>query len=72
MFGYPGFCLIFILSKNKGFQSGALTKMPTPFPSMEEFSLDIQKFTSYSDLFTTYLEVYNKQRLNFPKITKPY
>ena len=26
--GQPGFCLIFILSKNKVFQSGALLKMP--------------------------------------------
>ena len=34
---------IFILSKNKGFQSGALQKMATSFPSMEEFCLDIQK-----------------------------
>ena len=28
LFGQPGFCLIFILSKNKVFQSGALLKMP--------------------------------------------
>ena len=35
--------LIFILSKNQGFQSGALLKMPTSFTSKEEFCLDIQK-----------------------------
>ena len=40
---WAAWVLIFILSKNKGFQSGALLKMPTSFPSMEEFCLDIQK-----------------------------
>ena len=29
LFGQPGFCLIFILSKNKGFQSVALLKIPS-------------------------------------------
>ena len=28
LFGQPGFCLIFILSKNNVFQSGTLLKMP--------------------------------------------
>ena len=40
---WAAWILIFILSKNKGFQSGALLKMPISFPSMEEFCLDIQK-----------------------------
>ena len=40
------FFLIFILSKSKGIQSGALLKMPTSIPSMEKFSLDIQKYIS--------------------------
>ena len=38
-----GFCLISIISKNKCFQFGVLLKMPPSSPSMEEFSLDIQK-----------------------------
>ena len=29
--------------KQKSIQSGALMTMPTPFPSMEEFCLDVQK-----------------------------
>ena len=33
--------LIFILSKNKGFQSGALLKMPPLSPCMKEFGVDI-------------------------------
>ena len=33
--------LVFILSKKKGFQSGALLKKPSS-PSMEEYDLDIQ------------------------------
>ena len=49
----PGFCLIFILSKNKGILFGAQLKISTSFPSMEEFFLDIQKYLTY------------KQRLNF-------
>ena len=56
LFGQPGFCLIFILSKNKGFQSKALLKMPPSFLSMEEFGRDKQ----------------NKQRLIFPKIRKTH
>ena len=36
LFGQPGFCLIFILSKNKVFQSGALLKMPPSSPFMKE------------------------------------
>ena len=39
---WAAWVLIFILSKNKGFQSGALLKMTISFPSMEEFCLDIQ------------------------------
>ena len=35
--GQPVFCLIFILSKNKSFQSGALLKMPPSSPSTQEF-----------------------------------
>ena len=37
LFGQPGFCLIFILSKNKVFQSGALLKMPPSSLFMKEF-----------------------------------
>ena len=44
LFRWPSFCLIFILSKNEGFQSRALLKMPPSSPSMEEFGLDIQNF----------------------------
>ena len=36
LFGQPGFCLIFILSK-KVFQSGALLKMPPSSLFMKEF-----------------------------------
>ena len=54
LFGQPGFCLIFILSKKKSFQSEALLKMPPSSPSMEEFGRDKQ----------------NKQRFIFPKIRK--
>ena len=43
LFEHPGFCLIFILSKKKHFQSGALLKMPPSSPTIEEFGLDIQK-----------------------------
>ena len=42
LFGKPAFSLSFILSKNKGFQPGALLKMPPSYPSMEEFGPDIQ------------------------------
>ena len=35
--------LVFIFSKSKGFQSGALLKIPLSSPSMEEFGLDFQK-----------------------------
>ena len=46
LFGQPGFCLIFILSKKKrdrDFQSVPLLKMPPSSPSMEELCLDIQE-----------------------------
>ena len=33
-----GAWVLFNLSKNKGFQSGTLLKIPTLSPSMEEFS----------------------------------
>ena len=36
-------CLIFILIKNKAFQSGASLKILTSSPSMEEFCLNIQE-----------------------------
>ena len=36
--------LIFILSRNKGFQSEALLKMPTSSSTVEEFGLDFQKY----------------------------
>ena len=38
-----GLCLIFTLSKNKGFQFAATLKMSPLSPSMEEFGVDIQK-----------------------------
>ena len=41
--GQLGLCLIFILSKNKGFPSGPLLKMYPSFPSMGDFGVDIQK-----------------------------
>ena len=37
LFGQLGFCLIFILSKTKDFQSGALLKMPPSSPFMKKF-----------------------------------
>ena len=43
LFGQPGFSLILILGKNKGFQFGALLKMPPSSLSLKEFGLDIQK-----------------------------
>ena len=43
LFEHPGFCLIFILSKKKHFQSETLLKMPPLSPTIEEFVLDIQK-----------------------------
>ena len=43
---WAAWVLFFILSKNKVFQSGSLLKIPTSFPSMEEFYLDIQKYKS--------------------------
>ena len=38
--GHPGFCLIFILGKYKGFQSESLLKMSPSSPSIKEFGLD--------------------------------
>ena len=47
-FGVASFGLIKIISsKNKGFQSGALLKIPPSSPSMQEFGLDIQKLTKF-------------------------
>ena len=43
LFGQPEVRLIFILSKAKCFQTGALLKMPPLSPSMKEFCLYIQK-----------------------------
>ena len=42
-FLFGQFCLVFITSKNQGFQSGALLKMPPLSSSMEEFGSDINK-----------------------------
>ena len=42
-FLFGQFCLVFITSKNQGFQSGALLKMPPSSPSMEEFGSDINR-----------------------------
>ena len=42
-FGQSGFYLVFILTKNKSFQSVALLKIFPSSPSMEKFSLDMQK-----------------------------
>ena len=39
----PRFFKNFIVSKNIGFQSGALLKLPLSSPSMEKFGLDIQE-----------------------------
>ena len=43
VFKKTGFCLIFVLRKNKGFQSEALLKILPTSLSMEEFAPDIQK-----------------------------
>ena len=43
LFGQSGFWLLFVFSKNKGFQPEALLKMPPSPTSMEIFSLDIQQ-----------------------------
>ena len=51
LFGQPGFCLIFILSKNKVFQSGALLKMPPSSIFMKEFDQQ-QKHTKKVRLST--------------------
>ena len=40
-FGQPGLYLIFILSKNKGFESGTLLKMPPSSFSLEKFDLNL-------------------------------
>ena len=61
LFQQPVFCLIFVLDKNKGFQSGALLKTPPSLPSVEELGLDFQKQLSL-----------NEQRIIFPKITKTH
>ena len=38
-----GLCLIFILTKNKGFQFATILRMSPLCPSMEEFDVDIQQ-----------------------------
>ena len=43
LFGQSGFCLIFILSKNKSFRYGPLLKMHPSSPPMKEFVPEIQK-----------------------------
>ena len=40
LFAQSAFCLIFILSKKKGFQSEALLKMSVSTPSTQGFGLD--------------------------------
>ena len=43
---YVWVSLIFIFNRTKGFQPGALLKMPSSPPSMEIFGVDIQKYIS--------------------------
>ena len=62
LFGQLEFCLIFILTKNNDFQSGALVKMLPSSPSLEESDLDIQKKISLKQA-KTYLSRYNKNTL---------
>ena len=56
------FFLILILSKKKVIQSGALLKMSSSSPSMDEFGLDIHKKLSVKQA--------NKERRIFSKILK--
>ena len=49
LLGQPGFCLIFILSKNKGFQPGAILHPSSS--SMRECDPDIQKNLSLKKHF---------------------
>ena len=42
LLGQPGFYFIFMLSKNKGFQTGALLKMPPSSLSMKKLRLEIR------------------------------
>ena len=58
LLGQPGFCLTFILSKNKGFQPGAILKMHPSSSSMRECDPDIQEKLSLKKHFFS------------PKITK--
>ena len=62
LFGQPGFYLIFILSKKKGFQSGAILKTPPSSPPMKEFTVGIQKQISLREA-KTYLSEKNKNIL---------
>ena len=62
LFGQLEFCLIFILTKNNDFQSGALVKMLPSSPSLEESDLDIQKKISLKQA-KIYLSRYNKNTL---------
>ena len=64
LFGQPEFCLILILSKSIDFPSGALLKMPSLFPSMKEFGLDIQKQISLKQV-KTYLSRNCKNTLKY-------
>ena len=47
----------FCLSKNKDFQCGALLKMLSSSPSMEEFELDIQNYISLKKAKTIFPEI---------------
>ena len=62
LFGQLEFCLIFILTRNNDFQSGALVKMLPSSPSLEESDLDIQKKISLKQA-KIYLSRYNKNTL---------
>ena len=54
-FGQPGFCLIFIFSKNKDFQSGAL---------------NVNFISFHGEILSRYSEMNKFRRLNIQKITK--
>ena len=59
LFGQPWFCLIFILSKNKGFQPGTLQKMPTSSPFHGRILLRYSETNKY----LTYFSKNNKNNL---------
>ena len=52
LFRQPEFCLRFILSKNKVFQSGTLLKMTNSSPSMQEFCVGVQEQISLTQTKT--------------------